>query len=447
MPDLASPSALAADAALGERLHALVAVLAPLRRCLTGDGLRATLDRLGAVAPVTVTDLPSGTPVGDWTVPDEWTVRAARLSTADGRVLADWDASPLHVVQYSRPTRTRGTLADLRAHLHTLPDRPDWIPYRTAYHADTWGFCLAHRALDGLPGDTVLDAVVDATLAPGAMPVGEIVVPGATAGTAGEREILLSAHTCHPAMANDNASSMAVAAALAAWWGEAPRRHTLRVVLAPGTVGAIAWLHLNRERLDRVAHGLVLANLGDGGTATYKRSRRGTLVAPLAVDRAVEVAASDLGMGLDVRPFAPTGYDERQYGSPAADLPVGRLTRTPHGEYPEYHTSADDLDLVRPDALAASFRLLAATLGVLDGDARLAGSGVVGEPMLGRHGLYAPVGGNPVTPADTEALLWVLSLADGTHSLLDAAERSGLPFSALHHAADRLRAAGLVTDA
>lgn len=438
MPDLDALS----DPALGERLHALVAEIAPLRRCLTGDGLRATLARLDRVAPVTVTDVPSGTPVGDWTVPDEWTVRAARLTTADGRVLADWDASPLHVVQYSRPTRTRGTLADLRVHLHTLPDRPDWIPYRTAYHADTWGFCLAHRALDGLPGDTVLDAVVDTTLAPGAMPVGEIVSPGET-----EREILLSAHTCHPAMANDNASSMAVAATLAAGWAAAPRRHTLRVVLAPGTVGAIAWLHLNRARLDRVAHGLVLANLGDAGGATYKRSRRGTLDAPLAVDRAVEVAARDLGMELAVRPFTPTGYDERQYGSPAADLAVGRLTRTPHGEYPEYHTSADDLALVRPDALAASFRLLAGALSVLDGDARLAGSGVVGEPMLGRHGLYAPVGGNPVTPADTEALLWVLSLADGTHTLLDAAERSGLPFSALRHAADRLRAAGLVTDA
>lgn len=442
MPDLASPPDLAADAALGTRLHALVAAIAPLRRCLTGEGLRETLARLGAVAPLAVTDVPSGTPVGDWTVPDEWTVRAARLTTADGRVLADWDASPLHVVQYSRPVRTRGTLAELRAHLHTLPDRPDWIPYRTAYHADTWGFCLAHRALDGLPGDTVLDAVVDATLAPGAMPVGEIVIPGET-----EREILLSAHTCHPAMANDNASAMAVAATLAAWWAESPRRHTLRVVLAPGTVGAIAWLHLNRDRLDRVAHGLVLANLGDAGGATYKRSRRGTLDRPLAVDRAVEVAARDLGMDLEVRPFTPTGYDERQYGSPAADLPVGRLTRTPHGEYPEYHTSADDLTLVRPDALAASYRLLAAALDVLDGDARLVGTGVVGEPMLGRHGLYAPVGGNPVTPADTEALLWVLSLADGAHTLLGAAERSGLPFSALRHAADRLRAAGLVTDA
>ncbi len=438
MPDPAPD----ADPALGAHLHALITEIAPLRRCLTGAGLRATLARLDAVAPVTVTDLPSGMPVGDWTVPAEWTVRAARLSTADGRVLADWDASPLHVVQYSRPVRTRATLAALRPHLHTLPDRPDWIPYRTAYHADTWGFCLTHRALDGLPDDIVLDAVVDATLAPGAMPVGEIVVVGET-----DREILLSAHTCHPAMANDNASSMAIAASLAAWWAEAPRRHTLRVVLAPGTVGAIAWLHLRRDRLDRVAHGLVLANLGDAGGATYKRSRRGTLDAPLAVDRAVEIAARDLGLPLDVRPFTPTGYDERQYGSPAADLPVGRLTRTPHGEYPEYHTSADNLDLVRPDALAASFRLLAATLAALDGDARFVGTGTVGEPMLGRHGLYAPVGGHPVTPADTEALLWVLSLADGAHALLDAAERSGLPFAALRHAADRLLAAGLVSHA
>lgn len=457
-PDAPADSSVLDDGALGARLHARVADLAPLRRCLTGDGLRATLEHLAAHVPLTVIDLPSGTPVGDWTVPDAWTVREAYLALPDGRRVVDWADSALHLVQYSRPVRAAMTLAELRPHLHTRPDLPQAIPYRTAYHADTWGFCLAHDALEALAaalGEAGrLDVVIDADLAPGAMPLGEIVVPGTRAGTDAEREILLSAHACHPEMANDNASALAVASLAAEAWGARPRRHTLRVVVAPGTVGAIAWMHLRRDdALPRVAHGLVLANLGDAGPATYKRSRRGTLRYPLAVDRAVEVAARDLGQPLGVRPFTPDGYDERQYGSPGADLPVGRLTRTPHGEYPEYHTSADDLALVRPEALAASFRLLMAALDVLDGDARLVaaagsdGRPRLGEPMLGRHGLYRTLGGEPTAPADQQALMWGLALADGDHTLLDAAERSGLPFAALRHAADRLLAAGLVRDA
>ncbi len=431
----------------GDALLALVADLLPLRRCLTGQGLRQTLARLGEVVPVAVSEVPSGERVFDWTVPPEWRVREAHIALPGGRRVAEWAASPLHLVQYSRPVRQRMTFEALRPHLHTLPEQPALVPYRTAYYAEAWGFCLAQRDLDALAdalGETgEADVLIDADLVDGAMSVGEIVVPGET-----EDEILVSAHACHPALANDNASGLAVAAALAAERLAGPRRrHTLRVLVAPGTLGAIAWLARNRSRLGRIRHGLVLSNLGDAGGFTYKLSRRGTLRAPLAVDRAVALAMRDAGEGLDVRPWTPDGYDERQFGSPGIDLPVGRLTRTPHGEYPEYHTSGDDLSLMRAASLEGSLRALRSILDVLDGDGRFLTLAPFGEPQLGRRGLYAPIGGHAHPPEAQAALSWVLALADGDHALLDTAERSGLPFETVRTAADRLLAADLLAPA
>ena len=430
----------------GEALLALVADLLPLRRCLTGDGLRETLARLDRVAPVAVTEVPTGEAAFDWTVPPEWRVRTAHITLPSGRRVAEWAASPLHLVQYSRPVRERMTFAALRPHLYTLPDQPALVPYRTAYYTETWGFCLSHNEMEkmreSLGEGGEVDILVDSDLFDGSMTLGEIVVPGLTTD-----EILLSAHACHPALANDNASSLAVAAALAAEWIAQPtRRHTLRVLVAPGTLGAVAWLSRNRERLGRIRHGLVLANLGDAGGFTYKQSRRGTLAAPLAVDRAVALAMRDAGEPLDVRPWTPDGYDERQFGSPGIDLPVGRLTRTPHGEYAEYHTSGDNLSLVSAASLGGSLAALRGLLDVLDGDGRYRNLAPFGEPQLGRRGLYAPIGGHAHPPHAQAALSWVLALADGDHSLLDTAERSGLPFATVRTAADRLLGVDLLED-
>ena len=422
----------------GEALLALVADLLPLRRCLTGQGLRETLARMGEIVPVAVTEIPTGEAAFDWTVPPEWRVAEAHITLPSGRRVADWRASPLHLVQYSRPVRARMTVAELAPHLHSLPDQPGLIPYRTAYYAPAWGFCLSHHDLEALRDELgergEADVVIDADLFDGSMSVGEIVVPGET-----DDEILISAHACHPHLANDNASGLAVAVALAAERIAGPmRRHTLRVLIAPGTLGAIAWLARNQERLDRIRHGLVLSNLGDAGGITYKRSRRGTLHAPLAIDRAVGVAMRDRGAPLDTRPWTPDGYDERQFGSPGIDLPVGRLTRTPHGEYAEYHTSGDDLNLLSAASLADSLGVLRGTLAVLDGDGRFRNLRPFGEPQLGRRGLYAPIGGQAFPPEAQSALTWVLALADGEHTLLDTAERSGLSFGTIRGAADRL---------
>ncbi|MGB3541283.1 DUF4910 domain-containing protein [Rubrivirga sp.] len=430
---------------VGEALHDDVAEILPLRRCITGDGLRATLAAIGRRVPIEVTEVPSGTDVLDWTVPDEWSVRDAYVAL-EGRRVVDWQDSALHLVQYSQAFRGRLTFDDLRPHLHSLPDQPDLVPYRTSYYGDSWGFCLAHRDLEAIESaagrDRVLEVVVDAEKRRGSMSYGEVVFEGET-----DAEILLSAHACHPALANDNAASIAVATMLAERLLDRPKpRHTVRFVFAPGTIGAITWLDRNRDRLDRIVGGFVLANLGDAGPMVYKRSRPGTLGTPAPADRALEVAARDLDVALEVRPFAPTGYDERQYGSPGFNLPIGRLTRTPHGEYPEYHTSGDDLDLVKPWALEESLFVLEAAVCALDADARYLNRKPHGEPQLGRRGLYNALGGPGASQAQ-QAMLWVLNLSDGEHSALEVAQRSGLPFDAVRRAIAALEDADLLAHA
>ena len=455
MPVAAPPPAPAhlgetAEAGLpdvGAQLHALVAEWLPFRRGLTGAGLREQLLAISERVPMRISEVPSGTKVLDWTVPKEWRVREAYLAREDGTRIVDWADSPLHLVQYSVAVRDTMPLWALRAHLHTLPEQPSLVPYRTSYYAPTWGFCLTHDALDALAAEIGeggdVRVVIDAEHVDGSLTLGEVVIEGETGD-----EILLSAHACHPALANDNTASLAVATMLARRLLDGPtRRHTIRFLFAPGTLGAITWLDRHHADLGRIRHGLVLANLGDAGGFTYKQSRRGTLGAPLSIDRAIAVALRDLGETVAVRPFEPTGYDERQFGSPGFDLPVGRLTRTPHGEYPEYHTSGDDLGLVRPEALAASLSALEAVVDVLDGDRRYRNTQPYGEPQLGRRGLYASLGGLPEGPAAQQAALWVLNLSDGVHSLLDVAERSGLPFSIVRAAADRLAEAGLLVAA
>ena len=423
---------------------AFVEQILPLRRCITGDGLRQTLLAISERVPLRITEVPSGKPVLDWTVPKEWRVREAYIAKADGTRVVDWADSPLHLVQYSVAARDRMPLWALRAHLHTLPDQPDLTPYRTAYYNPTWGFCLPHNELEALAEDigeaSELEVVIDAEHFDGSLSYGEVVIHGET-----DDEILISAHACHPALANDNASSLAVATALTRRLLDGPTlRHTVRVVIAPGTIGAIAWLDRNHATVGKIKHGLVLANLGDAGGFTYKQTRSGTLAAPLAVDRAVPLALDSLDLGVEVRPFTPTGYDERQFASPGFDLPVGRLTRTPHGEYPEYHTSGDDLSLISAESLAESLEAVHEVVRVLDGNGVYRNTQPYGEPQLGRRGLYAAIGGDAHGPEAQQALLWVLNLSDGQHSLLDVAERSGLPFAAVRLAADRSAEAGLL---
>jgi aminopeptidase-like protein len=326
------------------------------------------------------------------------------------------------------------SLAELRPHLHTLPDQPDWIPHRTSYYTENWGFCLAHRQLSSL-ADGLYRVVIDADLKPGHLSYGELLVPG-------EREdtVLFSCHICHPSLANDNLSGIAVATMLARHVQTLHPRYSYRFLFIPTTIGSLTWLARNEDKVGRISHGLVLSCLGDAGGMTYKQSRRGN--AP--IDRIVAHILRQDEVPHRIRSFVPFGYDERQYCSPGFDLPVGCLMRTPNGEYPEYHSSADNLSLLRPESLVHSLAVLRRIVAVIEGDAVYRSRNPKGEPQLARHGLYPVMGIHRSASYDQMALLWVLNLADGHHSLLDMAERAGVPFSTIRAAADALVAADLL---
>lgn len=417
----------------GEALYELVGRLFPITRSITGAGVRETLAEIGARIPLQVTEVPSGTQVLDWIVPREWNIREAYIEDEAGTRIVDMRESNLHVVSYSPPVDATMTLGELRPHLHSLPEHPDWIPYRTSYYEEAWGFCLTQRQLEGL-AEGSYRVRIDSALTDGSLSYGECVLPGDVPD-----EILISSHVCHPSLANDNLSGIAVATYLAAELSQAPHRYTYRFLFAPGTIGAISWLAQHESQVGAIRHGLTFACLGDGGGITYKRSRGGDA----EIDRAVEHVLVSRPEASRVIDFAPYGYDERQFGSPGFNLPVGSLSRTPYGQYPEYHTSADDLSFVTADALADSLAVARDVVQLLERNRSYRNLSPKGEPQLGRRGLYPALGGGD--PARQQlAMLWVLSLSDGSHSLLDIAKRSGMSFGELADAADRLKSHDLL---
>jgi aminopeptidase-like protein len=414
----------------------LVERLYPVCRSITGDGLRRTLETIGEQLSLAVSEVPTGTQVLDWTVPREWNIRDAWVKDASGRKVIDFAEHNLHIVGYSTPVHTVLPLAQLREHLHTLPEQPTLIPYRTSYYSETWGFCLRHDVLESLP-DGDYEVFIDSTLDDGHLSYGEHVVPGELTD-----EIIVSCHICHPSLANDNMAGVAVAVELAKRLAASKPRYTYRFIFAPGTIGAITWLARNFERVDRIHGGVTLACAGDRGSLTYKRSRRGD--AP--VDRAMEHVLRETGREHKVIDFSPYGYDERQYCSPGFNLGVGSLTRTPYAGYPEYHTSGDNPDFVTEESMADTLDTLWAAVAVLERDRRYVNLSPYGEPQLGRRGLYESLGGRSDTKQAQLAMLWVLNLSDGEHSLLDIARRAGIPFATVADAADALRGAGLVKE-
>jgi aminopeptidase-like protein len=414
----------------GEELYKLVAELYPICRSITGDGVRRTLEIVDREIGLEVHEVPTGTRVLDWNVRDAW------VADPSGERVIDFQASNLHLVSYSVPVRTTIGLAELKQHLFTLPDHPDWVPYRTSYYAERWGFCASQRLVDRLP-DGDYEVCVDTTLADGHLTYGEHLVEGETTD-----EVLVSCHVCHPSLANDNLSGIAVATRLASLLDQGPRpRYSYRFLFIPGTIGSITWLARNEDRVDRIRHGLVLSGVGDPGGFTWKRSRRGDA----EIDQAVAHVLGRSGRAHQVVDFSPYGYDERQYCSPGFDLPVGRLSRTPFATYPEYHTSADDLDLVGPAQLQESLEVCWEVVGVLEGNRRYENLSPKGEPQLGRRGLYGQIGGRSDAEERQMAMLWVLNLSDGDMSLLDVAERAGLPFALVADVAGVLEEAGLLS--
>jgi aminopeptidase-like protein len=400
----------------------------PICRSITGNGVRETIEHVRGIIPVATREVPSGTQVFDWNVPDEWNITQAYIKDPQGDIVVDFKRLSLHVLNYSVPVRRRVPLSELKKHIFTIPEQPELVPYRTSYYQKNWGFCMAHRQLTGLAGGHY-EVVIDSTLEKGNLTYGEYLIPGAT-----QDEVLISTHICHPSLCNDNLSGIAVSAFLARHLAKQPLRYSYRFLFLPVTIGSITWLSLNENRLDRIKHGLVITLLGDSSAFTYKKSRRGDA----EIDRVMENYLKHSGESYRVRDFIPYGYDERQYCSPGFDLPVGCLTRTPHGEFPEYHTSADNLSFISPENLAASLAALLDVIFILENNHTYVNLNPKCEPMLGKRGLYAALGGSNDSKNQQLAALWVLNLSDGNHSLLDISNRSGMRFNLIKTAADAL---------
>jgi len=423
---------------LGSAMLRLIEELYPICRSITGDGLRRSLRIIAREIPLELREVPTGTALFDWTVPREWNVRGAYIETLKGERIVDFATCNLHLLQYSTPQDRIVSREELLAHLHTLPEMPDWIPYRTSYYSENWGFCLTQRQADRLT-DPAYRVVIDTTLGPGHLTYGELAIRGAS-----EEEFLFSIHSCHPSLANDNLSGMAVATRLAQRLMEKPRRLTYRFLFIPGTIGSLAWLAGNEALVPRIGHGLVLSCVGDAGPVTYKQSRRGDA----AIDRIAAHVLRHSGDPHRITPFVPYGYDERQYCSPGFDMPVGCFMRSPNGTFPEYHSSADNLAFLKAESLVDSLEKVWRIVEIAEGNATYLSRNPKGEAQLGKRGLYRPIGGaKEVGRIDGLTLLWVMNLADGKHSLLDMAERAGVSFAEAKAAADALLAADLLAPA
>jgi len=409
---------------VGQELHRFAAELYPICRSITGDGIRQTLAMIQDRLPLRIHEVPSGTGVFDWTVPKEWNIRDAFIKARDGQRVVDFQKSNLHVLNYSTPVHATMPLGELKPHLYTIPEHPDWIPYRTSYYKPDWGFCLSHNQLLALK-DGEYEISIDSTLEDGHLTYGEHYLAGRSAD-----EVLISCHACHPSLANDNLSGLAVATFLAGFLCGRELRYSYRFLFIPGTIGAITWLARNPEAVGRIRHGLVLTCIGDAGGFHYKKSRRGNA----EIDQVVAHVLRHSGEPSEILEFSPYGYDERQYCSPGFNLPVGCLMRSVWERFPEYHTSADNLDFIRPAQLARALRVCTAILDVLENNRAYRSENPYCEPQLGRRGLYRSKDGG-ASREEMMARLWVLNFSDGKHSLLDIAERSGIFFPILSEAA------------
>lgn len=413
----------------GQAMYELMSRLFPIARSITGNGVRETLKIIQEFIPLEIHEVATGTKVFDWEVPKEWNIRDAYIKDSKGNKIVDFQKSNLHVLNYSVPVDTKMTLEELKKHLYTLPEYPDWTPYLTSYYRENWGFCLPHNLMQSLPDDRY-EVKIDASLEPGAVTWGEYYVPGET-----EEEILLSCYLCHPSMCNDSLSGVVLLTFIGQVLSQIKRKHSFRLLFIPETIGAITWLHQNEPHLKHIKCGLVATCLGDPGPFTYKRTRQGNHY----LDQVVEKVLQDSGEPYEMIDFFPMGSDERQFSSPGFNLPVGSLMRTPYGRFPQYHTSADNLDFVQAPYLANSYKKYLQVLAVLDSDQKYLNLNPKCEPQLGKRGVYNMIGGQKYAQDFQFAMLWALNYSDGDNSLLDIACRSKIPYEVILQAAQTLQ--------
>jgi aminopeptidase-like protein len=418
---------------IGQHIYDLACRLWPINRSITGSGVRTTLDMLRACLPQLQSyEVASGTQAFDWFVPKEWEVRAAWIKTPDGRTICNFKDNNLHLVGYSVPVRKTLSLTELQQHLFSKPELPTAIPYVTSYYKDFWGFCLTQVERESLQeGD--YEVMVDARHFAGHLTYGELIIPGDT-----PQEIFLSTYICHPSMANNELSGPVVATFLARWLQELPhRRYTYRIVFIPETIGSIVYLSRHIDHLkSHVVAGYVLTCIGDERSYSFLPSRKANTYA----DRVAEHVLYWTDRGFRRYPWRDRGSDERQYCAPGVDLPMASIMRTKYAEYPEYHTSHDDLRrVVTPEGLRGGFEVVRRTLEALERDC-LPKALVTCEPQLGKRGLYASLN----TSLSAGLFLDLLSWADGEHSLLDIADRCVVPIWDLYPVLDTLVKHGLL---
>lgn len=403
---------------IGDSIHSLATRLWPIHRSITGNGVRETLGILKELLPdLTVHEVPSGETAFDWTIPDEWNVREAWIEDPDGHRIADFSEHNLHLVGYSIPVDQVMSLEELQEHLHSLPEMPEAIPYITSYYSKQWGFCLPHNdRLKLKPGN--YRAYINTTLAPGSLAYGELVIPGGT-----DEEIFLSTNICHPSMGNNELSGPCVATYLGKWLSELQtRRYTYRLIFIPETIGSIAYLSKNLDHLKQhVVAGFNIVCIGDDRCYSYLSSRAGDTLS----DRVAVHVLKHLAPDFKRYSYLDRGSDERQYCAPGVDLPIASIMRSKYLEYPEYHTSLDNLDFITPDGLGGGFNALQKAIEAIECNC-VPKLTVFGEPHLSKYGLY-PTLSTLVSNDLMKPMMNLIAYCDGKHSLLDIAKITGMP--------------------
>lgn len=433
----------------GEKLYSLMEKLYPICRSITGDGVRDTLGIIKEIIPTEIKEVPTGKKVFDWTVPKEWNIKDAFIKNSSGEKIVDFKKSNLHVLNYSHPVHIEIRLDELKDHLYSLSDYPDWIPYLTSYYQENWGFCITDKQLKSLDDD-VYEVFIGAELKDGFLTYGEFFIKGKA-----DEEVLFSTYLCHPSLCNDNLSGVVLTTFLGKYLKNKDLKYSYRFLFIPETIGAITWLSLNEKNVSKIKYGLVVTCVGDPGKLTYKKTRDGDHV----IDEIVERVLVESGCEYVILDFFPEGSDERQYCSPGFNLPIGSLMRTPYGRFPEYHTSADNLDFVKPEFFSDTFDKYLKVVELIEEtdisvvgkkrDSKKKKGAYINlnpkcEPHLGRRGLYKLIGSSKDKDVEKSAMLWILNLSDGTNTLQEISDRSGLGFEIVKKVTDRLLEKGLL---
>lgn len=413
---------------IGEEMYDLMVELYPICRSITGDGVRKTDKIISKHIPLVIHEVKTGTKVFDWIIPKEWNIKDAYIINPKGEKILDFKKSNLHVLGYSTPISAKMSLDELKPHLYTMPEIPDVIPYRTSYYKENWGFCLSHKQFLKLePGE--YEVFIDSSLTDGSLTYGEYYLKGKK-----DNEVLISCYTCHPSLCNDNLSGIVLTTFLAKYLSKMELNYSYRFLFIPETIGAITWLALNKSKISRIKHGLVATCLGDPGQSIYKKTLHGNDEIDLVVTNVLQ----NSGKPYKIIDFFPMGSDERQFCSPAFDLSVGSLMRSPYSFFKEYHTSADDLNFVQAEYLVDSYSKYLSVIFTLENNKKYLNLNPECEPQLGKRGLYEVISGQQYVVDIQNAMIAVLILSDGNRSLLNISEKSRIEFSLIKKAADLL---------